>query len=221
MNMQPMAPVYSHNTDFIQKVFGYVALAFGLASLGTFAAAQYIPVEMFSGMKPWILYIAVLILAWTSHKWSMAARPVNFLMFVLFSGLMGVMFYPLLAVSFAVGGMNIVIKAFGITALMTLAAGVYGKTTSKDLSGLGGFFSLAILGLIITSVINAFWFNGMVEMIISGVGVVLFSGLIAYQVNMLKHYPEDRAMEAGISLFIAIFNLLTSVLRLLMAFGRD
>ena len=59
------------------------------------------------------------------------------------------------------------------------------------------------------------------EMIISGVGVLLFSGLIAYEMNVIKRYPEDRAMEAGIGLFIAIFNLFTSVLRLLLAFGRD
>ena len=61
----------------------------------------------------------------------------------------------------------------------------------------------------------------LVEAVISGAGVLIFSGLIAYQVQMIQKYPEERAMEAGIALFIAIFNLLTSVLRLFLFFGRD
>lgn len=219
--MQPMSPAYSHNPDFITKVMGYVTLAFLLAACGTFFSALYIPPQFFAGFSPWILYVAVLILALTSHMWAQMARPMNFLVFALFASLMGVMFYPLLMMSLAGIGIEGVVKAFGITGLMTLAAGIYGQTTQKDLSGFGGFFTFAIIGLIITSIVNAIWFSNTTEMIISGAGVLIFSGLIAYQMNVIKHYPEDRAMEAGISLFIAIFNLLTSVLRLLLSFNRN
>ena len=145
MNFQPMSPAYSHQSNFIQKVLGYVALAFGLAAAGAYLASQYMPVEMFMGGKQWILYIGIMAMAFTSHMWAQARRPLNFLMFTLFAGLMGVMLWPLLAYSVAVtGGIEIIIKAFSITSLMTLAAGIYGSTTDKDLSGFGGFFTFAM-----------------------------------------------------------------------------
>lgn len=221
MNMQPMSPAYAHQPDFITRVMGYVTLAFLLAASGTFLSALYIPPQFFAGFSPWILYIGVMILALTSHMWAQMARPMNFLVFALFASLMGVMFYPLLMMSLSGIGLEGVIKAFGITGLMTLAAGMYGRTTNKDLSGFGGFFTFAIIGLIITSIVNAIWFSNTVEMIISGVGVLIFSGLIAYEMNVIKNYPENMAMEAGIGLFISIFNLLTSVLRLLLSFNRN
>lgn len=222
MNMHPMSPTYAHKPDFISKVMGYVTLAFLIAATGTYTAmVGIIPITFFTSVSPWIIYIAVMALALTSHMWSQAARPMNFLMFTVFSFLMGLMFFPLLMVALEGIGLDGVTKAFGITGLMTLAAGMYGRTTQKDLSGFGGFFTFAIIGLIITSIVNAIWFSNTMEMIISGVGVLLFSGLIAYEMNVIKHYPEERAMEAGIGLFISIFNLLTSVLRLLLAFNRN
>jgi len=211
---------YSHESNFTLKVMGYLALAFLIAGIGSYFAPLLIPVKFFTGYGTWIIYIAAMALAWTSHKWAQFPRPMNFLVYTLFALVIGIMFYPLLYVSLQTGGIEIVAKALGITGLLSIAAGVYGATTSKDLSGFHGFFSVAIMGLIIVSIINAIWYSGLVSLIVSGIGVIVFSGFIAYQFQMIKHYPEDRAMEAGIGLFITLFNLLTSVLQLLMG-GRD
>ncbi len=214
------AQTYSHESNFILKVMGYLALAFLIAGLGSYLAPYLIPAKFFTGFGTWIIYILAMTLAWTSHKWAQFSRPLNFVFYILFSLVIGVMFYPLLFVSFQVGGIEIVAKAFGITGLLAVATGVYGATTSRDLSGFRGFFTVAILGLIIVSIINAIWYSGIVTLIISGLGVVIFSAFIAYQFQMLKYYPENRAMEAGIGLFITLFNLLTSVLQLLMGSRR-
>lgn len=221
MQMNAPAPAYSHKPNFIMQVMSYVALAFGISAAAAYFAPVIIPQSFLLGGGVWAIYIATLVLAFTSHMWSNLARPLNFIMFTVFAAVIGFMFYPLLAYSLAVGGIEIVYKAFGATALLALAAGSYAQSTSRDLSGLGGFFSMAIIGLIVVSIINAIWYNGMVEMIVSGAGVLIFSGLIAYEIQMLKNFPEDRAMEAGIMLFIALYNLFTSVLRLFLAFGRD
>lgn len=219
--MHTQTQTYSHQSDFTLRVMAYLALAFIIAAIGSYASPRIIPVSFFSGAGVWIIYIAAMGLAWTSHKWAQLARPMNFIVYAFFAFLIGIMFYPLLHVSLATGGIEIVAKAFAITGLLSLSAGVYGSTTKKDLSGFSGFFSVAIIGLVIVSIIQAFWFNNIVELIISSLGVVVFSGFIAYQFQMIKNYPEDRAMEAGIGLFITLFNLLTSVLRLFLAGGRD
>ena len=211
---------YSHESNFTLKVMGYLAFAFLIAGIGSYLAPLFIPIEFFAGNGTWAIYIAAMALAWTSHRWAQFPRPMNFVVYSLFALIIGVMFYPLLFVSLQTGGTEIVAKAFGITGLLSVAAGVYGSTTSKDLSGFRGFFSVAIMGLIIVSIINAIWYSGIIALIVSGIGVVVFSGFIAYQFQMIKHYPADRAMEAGIGLFITLFNLLTSVLQLLMG-GRD
>ena len=218
MNIQTQT--YSHESNFILKVMGYLSLAFLIAGLGSYLAPHLIPAKFFTGFGTWIIYILAMALAWTSHKWAQFSRPLNFVFYALFALVIGVMFYPLLFVSFKVGGIEIVAKAFGITGLLAVATGIYGATTSRDLSGFRGFFTVAILGLIIASIINAIWYSGIVTLIISGLGVVIFSAFIAYQFQILKHYPENRAMEAAIGLFITLFNLLTSVLQLLMGNRR-
>jgi len=218
MNIQTQT--YSHESNFILKVMGYLSLAFLIAGLGSYLSPYLIPAKFFTGFGTWIIYILAMALAWTSHKWAQFSRPLNFVFYALFALVIGVMFYPLLFVSFKVGGIEIVAKAFGITGLLAVATGIYGATTSRDLSGFRGFFTVAILGLIIASIINAIWYSGIVTLIISGLGVVIFSAFIAYQFQILKHYPENRAMEAAIGLFITLFNLLTSVLQLLMGSRR-
>ncbi len=216
----PMAPT-APNSDMLTKALGYFGLAFLIAAFGAYAAPfLFDRLNLPSGFQ-WVIYITVLALSWFSHKWVQMPRPINFMLFTLLAFLLGFMVYPLLAYAAAIGGTEIIMRAFIGTALMSFAAGVYAKTTHRDLSGMGGFLFMAIIGLIIVSIINAFWFNGVVELIVSGAGILIFSALIAYEIQAIADYEEDRGMEAGIMLFIAIFNLFTSALRFLIALQSD
>ncbi len=79
-----------------------------------------------------------------------------------------------------------VIQTFLITSAAFGALSLFGYTTKKDLTGIGSFLIMGVIGLIIAMVVNMFLQNTMMQMIISVVGVLLFAGLTAYDTQKLK-----------------------------------
>ena len=204
-------------TDFTMKVLSCVGLAFGVSALGVYLAPIILPESFLSSGGIFAIFILELILIFTSGYWSRFEAPVNYLIYLFFALLSGMATYPLLMMAISVGGTEIVFKALITTVSLSFAAGIFAKTTHYDLSGLRGFFMVALIGLIIVGILQMFWFNSMVELISSGLGILLFSGLIAYDIQMIERYPQDQPIEASIALYLSIFNLFTSVLRFLIA----
>jgi FtsH-binding integral membrane protein len=109
---------------------------------------------------------------------------------------------------------------FYVFLMFTLTA-IYGYTTKADLTKLGSILMMALFGIIIASVINVFWENENFSYILSIIGVVVFTGLIAYKVQMLKDMYNDGSEKAGklailgaLTLYITFVNLFLSLLRL-------
>lgn len=208
-------------SDFLMTVMNYVALAFAITAAGAYFAPMIVPASFLAKGGFWIIFIAELALVWTSSWWSQLARPVNFLLYAAFAFLSGITLYPLLMVAFAVGGTAIVFKALVATVALSFSAGIYARTTTRDLSGMGGFLIMGLIGLIVVGILQIFWPSDTVELWSSGIAVLLFSGFIAYDIQMIERYPENRAIEAAIGLYLSIFNLFTSLLRLLISLQRN
>ena len=110
-----------------------------------------------------------------------------------------------------------VASTFFVTAAAFGALSLFGYTTKKNLTGLGSFLIMGVIGLIIAMVVNMFLQSGMMALIISGLGVLIFSGLIAYDTQRLKmtYYAlggDKAAMGVAtgfgaLSLFINFINL--------------
>lgn len=108
-------------------------------------------------------------------------------------------------------------STFLVTAASFGALSLVGYTTKKDLTGMGSFLIMAVFGLIIASVVNMFLGSGTLYLIISGLGVLIFAGLIAYDTQRLKmtYYAlggdqNGMAVATGfgaLSLFINFVNL--------------
>lgn len=106
---------------------------------------------------------------------------------------------------------------FFVTAAAFGGLSLFGYTTKKDLSGMGTFLIMGVIGLVIASVVNMFLGSSMLYFIISALGVLIFSGLIAYDTQRLKmtYYAlgGDRAAMGvatgfgALSLFINFVNL--------------
>ena len=79
-----------------------------------------------------------------------------------------------------------VVSTFLITAAAFGALSLYGYTTKRDLSGIGSFLIMGVIGLIIAMVVNMFLQSSMMQLIISIVGVLIFAGLTAYDTQKLK-----------------------------------
>lgn len=117
-----------------------------------------------------------------------------------------------------------VTSTFFITAAAFGGLSLFGYTTKKDLSGFGSFLIMAVIGLIIASVVNMFLGSSMLYWIITYAGVLIFSGLIAYDTQRLKmtYYAiggDKNAMGVATSfgalnLFIDFVNLFLFLLRI-------
>ena len=108
-------------------------------------------------------------------------------------------------------------STFFVTAAAFGGLSLFGYTTKKNLTGMGSFLIMGVIGLVIASIVNIFLGSGTLYLIISGLGVLIFSGLIAYDTQRLKmtYYDlgGDRAAMGvatgfgALSLFINFINL--------------
>ena len=211
------------DASFLDKVYFFFGLAIAISATGVYLGTDYIMGMIIQA--PWMMWVIFgleLALIFTSRMWS-TRRPLNYVLFALFALLSGVTVVPLIY-SFAIefGGYGIIIRALAATTLMFTASAVIGRTTGKNLQGLSGFLFMGLIGMIIVGVLGIFfpWSNTF-EMMYAGFGVLLFSAFVMVDIQRLGNYPQDRYIDAALSLYLDIFNLFISILRLMGALRRD
>ena len=102
------------------------------------------------------------------------------------------------------------------------AMAVFGTLTKRSLAGVGQFMFMGLMGLIIASIVNIFLFNSALYFVISVVGVIVFTGLTAWDAQRLKELavslPDGRvgsyAVVGALSLYLDFINLFFFILRL-------
>ena len=112
---------------------------------------------------------------------------------------------------------------FFVTSGVFLAMSIYGYTTKRDLTKLGSFLVMALIGLIICSVVNIFWANSTMDWIISFAGVIIFIGLTAWDTQKIKEMAQETddlnagklATIVALSLYLDFINLFLYLLRFL------
>ncbi len=112
---------------------------------------------------------------------------------------------------------------FFVTSGVFLAMSIYGYTTKRDLTKLGSFLVMALIGLIICSVVNIFWANSTMDWIISFAGVIIFIGLTAWDTQKIKEMAQETddlnagklATIGALSLYLDFINLFLYLLRFL------
>jgi FtsH-binding integral membrane protein len=148
-------------------------------------------------------------------------------LFMLYSAMNGA---TLSAVLLAYTGAS-VFSTFLVCAGMFGAMSVYGMTTKKDLTSMGSFLFMGLIGIIIASVVNIFLQSPAMHFVISGVGVLIFTGLTAYDTQKLKAMGESAPMDdatavrrgtilGALTLYLDFINLFLMLLRF-MGQGRE
>lgn len=114
---------------------------------------------------------------------------------------------------------------FLVTAGMFGAMAVYGLVTKRDLSGMGSFMFMGLVGIILASIVNIFLKSSGLYWAISGIGVLVFVGLTAYDVQKIKNMGEEGIMQQGeaairkgsiigaLALYLDFINLFLMLLR--------
>ena len=101
-----------------------------------------------------------------------------------------------------------VARTFFVTAAAFGALSLYGYTTKRDLTAMGKFLFMGVIGLILAGIVNMIWPSGTMSFIISAAGVLIFSGLIAYDTQKIKEQYAD-AWGSDMAEKIAIFGALS------------
>ncbi|ACV69418.1 Bax inhibitor-1/YccA family protein [Desulfohalobium retbaense] len=141
-------------------------------------------------------------------------------LFMLYSGLNGVTLAPILLLYTGAS----VAGTFVICAGMFGAMSLYGLTTKKDLTSWGSFLFMGLIGIVLAAVVNMFLQSAMIEFVISGVGVLVFTGLTAWDTQQLKTMgetaPADDATAVrrgtilgALRLYLDFINLFLMLLR--------
>ena len=212
----------------MRNVYGWMSLALAITGLTAYwvAGSQAILTAIFSSQIVfWGLAIAELIIVVVlTAKINTLSFSTAGIMFAVYSILNGV----LLSSIFVVYTSESIATTFFISAGMFAAMAVIGSTTKKDLSGIGRFALMAVIGLIIASLVNIFLKSSMLEFIVSIIGVIVFAALTAYDAQkiktMLQEYGTDVnetsqkiALLGSLSLYLDFINMFLYLLRL---FGR-
>ncbi len=138
------------------------------------------------------------------------------------TGFMGLTLGPIISAYLSIpGGSQIVMTAMGGTGAIFLGLSGYALTTRKDFSFLGGFLMVGILVAFLAG-LAAFFFNmpGL-ALAVSTMFILLMSGLILYQTSQIVNGGETNYVMATVTLYVSIYNLFTSLLHLLGAFGSN
>jgi len=228
--------------SYMLRVYNYMLAGLaltGIASYGAYfaavssdpaTAAARLPngvlltsfgVALFSGPLMWVLLLGslglVMFLSFRISKMSVAAAQISFLAYAAVVGVT-------LASLFVVYTQTSIAQVFFITAATFGAMSLWGYTTRTDLTGFGSFLFMGLIGIIIASVVSFFVQSTMLTWVISVAGVLIFTGLTAYDTQWIKNnYVEaDDAATAGkkaifgaLKLYLDFLNLFLMLLRLL------
>ena len=213
------------STIFLAKVFNWMAIGLGLTGLAAYltinseAALQLVfgNKMVFYGLIFGELGLVIYLSARIQKISAQAATG----LFLAYSILNGVTLSAILLLY----TMTSVAATFFVTAGMFGAMAVYGFVTKKDLSSWGSFLFMGLIGIIIASVVNIFLGSSMMSWMISAIGVLVFTGLTAYDVQKITRIGAQGIMDGGeaairkgaimgaLALYLDFINLFLMLLR--------
>jgi hypothetical protein len=210
---------------FLRAVYGWMFVGLAVtAAVAWYVASSPAILSAIAGNR--LLFWAVLLaplglVLWLSAKVATLAPTTAAALFLVYSGLTGIMFAFILL---AYTGQSIA-NVFLVTSGMFGGLALYGTVTKRDLSGVGQFAMMGLIGVVIASIVSIFWQNDMLQFVLSVCGVVVFTALTAYDANRLRamalSLPEGQtgsyAVVGALSLYLDFINLFLFLLRL---FGR-
>jgi uncharacterized protein len=209
-------------TTFLRSVYGWMFAGLGITAAVAYFIAQSPALAVAIASNPisrWGLIIAQLgIVFFLSARVEKIAPSTAAMLFVLYSALTGVTFSFILL---AYTGASIA-STFIVCSGMFGALAFYGTTTSRSLAGWGQFLFMGLIGVVLASIVGIFWQNDMFQFILAFIGVIVFTGLTAYDAQRLKQMalmtPNGQlgsyAIVGALTLYLDFINLFLMLLRL-------
>lgn len=211
-------------------VFGWMAVALMLTAGAAYGVVSYAPLRNAITLNQWVLFgllaaqlVLVVILSGFVQRLSYGTALVLFVAYSLLSG-------ATLSSLFLVYTARSLVSTFIVTAGMFGAMAAYGALTKSDLTTLGSMGRMVLFGLIAALMVNLFLRSSVLDLITAIIGVVLFAGLTAFDVQriqfVMRNMLADRAsmqkivLVGALVLYLDFLNMFLSMLRI-MGSGRS
>ncbi|MFA6263470.1 MAG: Bax inhibitor-1/YccA family protein [Candidatus Babeliales bacterium] len=212
--------------SFMCKVYGWMGGAFALTAGAAYGVYQHAPLFNFI-MQKYVFFgliIAELVLVWRLsariHKMSFRLAAAAYVAYALLTGVT-------LSVIFAVYQLPSIVSILLVSVAMFIGMALYGYYTKADLTTIGNVLLMGLFGIVIAGIVNVFFHNATVDFVCAALGVMIFTGLIAYDTQKLKDLggkmvergqPINKiALMGALELYLDFVNLFLDLLRL---FGK-
>lgn len=208
---------------YMLKIYNYMAMALVITGLVAFSVSQSESMIqlLFGTNLRWVVMLSplafILVMSFGINRLSPAAAQILFWLFAVAMG-------ASMSSIFLVYTDSSIARVFFITAASFGALSMYGYTTKKNLTGIGSFLIMGLIGLIIASVVNLFLGSSALQFAISVIGVLIFAGLTAYDTQKLKLMyvegegtvlVEKKAIMGALTLYLDFVLLFQYLLMLL------
>jgi uncharacterized protein len=209
---------------FMLSIFNRMTLALALSGAIAYVTSMIWGATLAGTIWPIVFALSplafVLVLSFGIHKLSYTTANLLFWLFAISMGL------SLSSVFMMYTGVSIV-STFLITSATFASASLIGYTTQRDLTQMGTFLLMGLIGILIAAVVNMFLASSALAFVISVVGVLVFTGLTAYDCQNLKNdfltngevygfdSPQKSALYGALSLYLNFVNLFQMLLHLL------
>ena len=205
----------------------YALMSIGLFLTGGVAYIvgnnETLVMSLFTGMSRWVVMFAPLIVVFAMGSMINRLRASTAqLIFYGFSALMGLSISYIFMIYTSVS----IAQTFLVTAIAFAGLSLYGYTTKRDISGMGSFLIMGVIGLIVASIINIWMQSPALMYAISILGVLIFAGLTAYDTQKIKNtyiqmarngqseWIEKSAIMGALSLYLDFLNMFMFLLHL-------
>ena len=214
-------PAEERITAFLRSVYGWMCGGLAITALSASVIASspaFVYAVATNRLLFWGLMIAQLgiVFVLSSRVQQLAASTAG-LLFVAYSALTGV---TISFVLLAYTGESVA-TTFLVTAGMFGAMAAYGTTTQRSLAGFGQFLFMGVIGVVLASIVGMFWHSDALQFVISFIGVIVFTGLAAYDAQRLKamalSMPSGQtgsyAIVGALALYLDFINLFLFLIR--------
>ena len=187
---------------------------------------------LFRSPMKWVLFAGVLGLGWFAPRLIMGGSTiVAHAAYWGYAALWGLLISPMVAYYMGINGGQLVIQALAITSVTFGASSLFGYVTKRDMTGLGGFFMMAAIGLIVAMLLNIFIFqSSMGSLVISMLVVLVFAGMTAYETQIIKNMysqhdgnqvAQGKAIFGAFMLYGSFVTMFIHILNILGIMNSD
>ena len=221
----PTSPVAAAErvSAFLRSVYGWMCVGLAITAVVALQVASS-PTLLRTLVANQFLFLGLIavelgLVFYLSARATRLAPGTATALFVVYAALNGV---TLSFVFLAYTGESVA-STFVVTAGMFGAMALYGSTTKRSLAGFGQFLFMGLVGLVLASLVGIFWHNDALQFVISAVGVIVFTGLTAWDAQRLKQMAlaipagqvGSMAIVGALALYLDFINLFLFLLRFL------